>query len=458
MTQPTQDPFFLTRQSANIMEELLRRLKLAGSISLVYGARGTGKSHLLDHFLQTRLQADEVILVRFTRQQSCFVTTTEGESLLSNDLVFSQVLSGLNENLILVIDQFELARPELQQIVLKFWANEAEQKKLKLVIGTQQGNLPDLLEQSKRFQLQIDSVELTALKVDEQIEYLRSFCCPALRQKVEIPSELKKQLKLTNGLFSQLAAFRFQHETDILCQDNPLSTRSNISKTFFYALSGLLIVSFTVIAVFQNINTDEFQTQDLITELKVVVPLKNQPEKPESKVVEILPAPAPAPEPEPEPEFVKVNDDDDRSLLISQPRIQHIVEEKQVEEISIPEAPNPQPGFVFFQQRLQATKLWLSSAELKTASIQLMTVISDNNPQKSINIYLKKLQSKQIDLEMIKIFPLTKGGRQMYSVLYGEYADLNTAYLEIKRLPNILKANKPIPRTVKGINIEISGS
>ena len=47
--------FFLTRQVANIMEDLNRLASVPGSISLLYGPRGAGKSRLIRQFHKIRL-------------------------------------------------------------------------------------------------------------------------------------------------------------------------------------------------------------------------------------------------------------------------------------------------------------------------------------------------------------------------------------------------------------------
>ena len=102
-----------------------------------------------------------------------------------------------------------------------------------------------------------------------------------------------------------------------------------------------------------------------------------------------------------------------------------------------------------------ATRHWLATADNGSTSIQIMTIAYSDNPQQSLTRYLKRLESRQLDLDKVMIFPVNKRGEQMYGVLYGQFNSMRAAYAEIERLPAELKANKPIARTVKGVKDEI---
>jgi len=140
MPLPPKNRFFLTRQSANIMEDLLRRLKLSGSISLLYGQRGIGKSSLLNKFVSNRLTPENSVFVRFNANKT-FNEGLEGDVEFKSDTFFTQQISRLKSGSTLVIDQFDNAPEEIQLNILKYWNQVAFEKSLKLVLSVEPINL-----------------------------------------------------------------------------------------------------------------------------------------------------------------------------------------------------------------------------------------------------------------------------------------------------------------------------
>jgi septal ring-binding cell division protein DamX len=65
--------------------------------------------------------------------------------------------------------------------------------------------------------------------------------------------------------------------------------------------------------------------------------------------------------------------------------------------------------------------------------------------------YLEKLKKLDIDIAQIKIYPTRRNGSILFGVIYGEYDDRTEAVEQIRQLPEELKANRPIPRTMGGI-------
>lgn len=465
MPLPIQSRFFLTRQCANIIEELHRRLKQAGSISLLYGVKAVGKSRLIEHFVETRLSSTDTLFVRFNSNGS-FIFVSKANEEYPPDNFIDQIIDRLNNNATLLIDQFEFAPVLIKQKTFELWANKALEKELKLVISVQHSELKQLTEISQRFHLPIDCVELKPLNYEEQLEYLSAYACPGLRQSTELSSELKKLLKSTKGLFSQLEIFQHQYENEINCKEITLAARWALSRKIIYGLFAALILTLSFIG-FQHYMV----TNELTTIFAATVDETTSSQIVPDDVVESLPSQTEIPSSELPEEVVDVVSNvsavssGQTMNNLDSPDETENMDEKFIPAASSAVVEEPQnnntDGLInetFFQQRLEATKNWLATADEKSASIQIMTMVNSENKQQSLNRYLKHLKSKNLNLEHIMIFPLTKGNRQIIGVLYGTFDNLNMAYKQIKQLPVELQANQPIPRTVKGINDEIRGN
>ncbi|MCK5665986.1 MAG: ATP-binding protein, partial [Thiotrichaceae bacterium] len=248
MQLPPKNRFFLTRQSANLMEDLLSRLKQSGSISLLYGPRGIGKSCLLNQFVANRLTSDNSVFVQFNANNT-FKEGLDGEVEFECDTFFTHQISRLKPGSTLVIDQFDDAPEEIQLNTLKHWNQVAFEKDLKLVISVEPNSLHQLTELAQRFHLKIDSVELKPLNRNEQLDFLRSTCCPTLRHIAKVPPELKQSLKLTNGLFSQLDAFKSQFGEQIICQETLLSSHKKMNKLVLYGFLVVVLLAFFAITL-----------------------------------------------------------------------------------------------------------------------------------------------------------------------------------------------------------------
>ena len=102
------------------------------------------------------------------------------------------------------------------------------------------------------------------------------------------------------------------------------------------------------------------------------------------------------------------------------------------------------------EARLAATRVWLANEAQTTFSIQLL---GTNDPQQLKDL----LSSIGKFIEINKVFVYRTMARQQPSltVLYGSFSNPREAREALDRLPESLKANQPILRTVQGIRAEI---
>ncbi len=102
------------------------------------------------------------------------------------------------------------------------------------------------------------------------------------------------------------------------------------------------------------------------------------------------------------------------------------------------------------EARLAATREWLATEDQTTYSIQLLGA---DNPQQ-LKAHLNVL-AKSIEMNKIFVYRTVAKQKPSLTVLYGSFDDRRAAQEAMSKLPATLKSNRPILRTVQGVNAEI---
>ena len=100
--------------------------------------------------------------------------------------------------------------------------------------------------------------------------------------------------------------------------------------------------------------------------------------------------------------------------------------------------------------RLAATEKWLATEANNLYSIQLM---GTGEPEQ-LKHHLNEL-SKFVEINKIFVYRTVANGRPFVTVLYGTFSDRRSAQDVLDKLPEGLKTNRPILRTVDGIRGEL---
>ncbi len=102
------------------------------------------------------------------------------------------------------------------------------------------------------------------------------------------------------------------------------------------------------------------------------------------------------------------------------------------------------------ETRLAATEKWLATEPNNLYSIQLL-----GTPDASqLKLHLNDV-SKFIEMNKIFVYRTVANGRPLLTVLYGSFSDRRSAQEVLEKLPESLRANRPILRTVEGIRAEL---
>lgn len=452
----------MTCQSANLMEDMDRQIQKPGAICLLYGVNGIGKTRLLQEFIDNRLLNQRKLMVRLTAEGNCEIGQIDAQRF-PQQAFSKQLLQNLESDSTLVIDQFEYALPNVQLQLFQFWNKVSTTRDLKLIIcGTHQV-VTNLARVSSLSQLNINSVELKPLDQTERVEYIASKFCPDSRSYPEISSGLKKLIKYSGGLFTQIDMLSQQHADQIKCKDKPL-----LNKYKFPRISGsqLLLTGLLIGVMFLTQYYYIGQTEPGYKNGQVN--LSSQPSKRLSSIDAKI-------------DTVKTGQQGRQKVIavdqtdLSTDLANDSVNTAKVETRAFKETENQHDANIrdqesmmhdlkdsldhsaksVLQQRILATQHWLARADDPTASIQIMTLGLNSNPEKALSLYLGRLKLDGINLDNIFIYSAPKKRSQLYGVLFGRYPGTADAIRSISSLPTSLKANKPIPRTVKGIKAEI---
>ncbi len=102
------------------------------------------------------------------------------------------------------------------------------------------------------------------------------------------------------------------------------------------------------------------------------------------------------------------------------------------------------------ETRLAATRAWLASEAQTSYSIQLFGA---NDPEQ-LKRHLNEI-AKSIEMNKVFVYRTVAKQKPSLTVLYGSFDDRRAAQEALNKLPAYLKSNRPILRTVQGVNAEI---
>ena len=102
------------------------------------------------------------------------------------------------------------------------------------------------------------------------------------------------------------------------------------------------------------------------------------------------------------------------------------------------------------EARIAATREWLASEPQTTYSIQLLGTDNPQQLKQHLNIIVKSLE-----MNKLFVYPTIAKQKPSLTVLYGSFDGRRAAQEALNKLPAYLKSNRPILRTVQGVNAEI---
>ncbi len=507
--------FFLTRQTANLMEDFVRELASNSAFYLLYGSAGVGKTRLLTELKGRRLTDRKVV----------FVDLAEG--VYPGDESFHQLIEGADDNAIVILDHFDQASNKSRHSVFREWSVDAIDKQLNFIVACRDDGFNEFRQLSQQYHVSVQSFQLLPFNQDEIQAFLAFYLFdnnPLANLSITAP--LRKQLKKTNGVVGQVIELAEREKAGIR-EGDPSSTVREERKAG-YLLAALIVCGAVGVGLWFLGNWSGHQA------IELQVPLAETPEvvqpAPPENVALVEPGSESEPvaetvdsevEPESEPEPVaETVDDEMKSESEPEPESVEIAEEvevteagsdagaKPVEPLGVTEEPAPVPdsggqtesieiaedspvenenqnstasgqaatvndsatqtanvepaadskpvsGSPEFEEALASSLSWIESNEGALGTIQIMSIGFNQFSTRNYFRYLDSLRDKGVDVSQIRVFRTRAGENEVYTIIYGQYADRRVAFRSIEGLPEELRANAPIPRTLAGILGEI---
>ena len=508
-------PFFLTRQTANLMEDFTRELKAGAPLFLLYGESGVGKTRLLQELGQSRL-ADRRIH---------WLDLSEGsgseDTLQDNSRGVEAIFTSAKQGDIIITDHFEMALQKTRHQLFLSWSTDGIDKQLNLIIASNIEGFNELRQLSQQYQVRVQSFQQMPFSADEVDAFIGFYLFPEdPNGKLSISPTLRRQLAATRGAVGKII--------DIIERDgaqigSSTTTDSASIRQGGRVIAAVLILFLLAVGVgwyylgnqsallelvrgFTRTETEPMTIVEPVVETEIVAETEVGPEievaaepgdEAQTAVVAVIEAEATEeqvteleleaePEPEvelesepgveleaatesvPETDSAAVSATQDAATVepgtVSDTEAVIVEEEDSAQQettlssettISSDQAQIQPSSTTRFQRELERSYDWLTSKAGSVGTMQILLLSFKTFDEAVFYEYVESLASKQVDTTQLKVFKTYTGGTEVYSVFYGEYASRQAAKKARSSLPEVLRETSPIARSVGGILQEI---
>ncbi len=493
-------PFFLTRQTANLMEDFARELKVGASLFLLYGDNGTGKTRLLRELSEKRLSSARIHWIDLNAESP----DEKNQQLGSAEV--EAFFDAANIGDIIIVDHFESALKKTRHQLFLSWSTGGVDKNLSMIIASSSEGFNEFRQLSQHYQVSVKSFELMPFNPDEVEAFLGFYLFPDHPiGKLSIPSDLHKQLVATDGAVGPIIKIAERDGAQI--GSSPMTDTESIRKGSRILVTILILFAITAgvgwyflssqsapleavpavaseaepVATFEPVVEAPVQEEphaepeaETVAELEPATSSLTEAElevEPESVVAEPEPTISATVETTPEAETTLDVAPDTQVQIGPEPGTASDTEAVLVEEASQQDAGDTalasaeissnQPDLAEltdmarFQQDLQFSMDWIKTRDDSAGTIQILLLSFSGFDPTAYYEYQQYLANQQVDIDNIRVFKTLTGGKEVYSVVYGEYASRRAAGDSLDGLPEALKNISPIRRSVGGIREEI---
>ena len=493
-------PFFLTRQTANLMEDFARELKVGASLFLLYGDNGAGKTRLLRELSENRLSSARIHWIDLNAESPDEKNQQPGSAEIE------AVFDAANSGDIIIVDHFESALKKTRHQLFLSWTTEGADKKIGMIVASSSEGFNEFRQLSQHYQVSVQSFELMPFNPDEVEAFLGFYLFPDHPiGKLSIPSELRKQLAATDGAVGEVIKIAERDGAQI--ESSPMTDTESIRKGSRIMVTILILFAITAGVGWYFLSSQPAPQQPVpavaseaepVTNYEPVVEVEVQKEadtepgaetvaeleaetssltedelevEPDSVVAEPEPTLSATVETSAEAETMPDVDPDTEDQVGTEPGTASDTDAVLVEQanqqdvgdtaLAPAETSSTQPDQAVltdterFQQDLRFSMDWIETREDSAGTIQILLLSFSGFDPTAYYEYLQYLANQQVDVDNIRVFKTLTGGTEVYSVVYGEYASRKAAGASLDGLPEALRNISPIRRSIGGIREEI---
>lgn len=454
------------------MEDFVQQVSSGSAFYLLYGEAGVGKSRLLAELKQRRL-ADRNV---------CFLDLADGDH---DDL--QKVVEDAGKHAIVIIDHFERATNNARHMLFRAWMVHALDQQMNFIVACRRDYFDEFRQLSGQYHVDVQGFQLLPLTEKERQAFLAFYLFDGNPlTTVSIETSLRKPLKQTRGVIGRLVELADRETARFHAGDprghsviEPLKARVLLALLIIFGAvgvgiwfsgnwSGSPLVEVGVQPIIEPeppqsadtgpgpgaVSTEETEAEPGMTEVEnapivTMETMRPAPDDTDSRAND--PAAegfSPLAQPTENPESEAIDRRQDRDS-----------ESVQVESTAAGTDPSLTAQAVSpdaFEAVLQATMEWLQSNDGSMGTIQIMSIGFNRFNASQYFRYLDSLADRGVDVSRVRVFATRAGSSDVYTMIYGQYADLHVANRSIADLPEALRANAPIPRTLAGILDEIA--
>jgi septal ring-binding cell division protein DamX len=439
--------FFHTRQTENLMEDLIRELNADSALYLLYGDDGVGKTRTLDELAQTRLGDSR------THWIDLQAGSTGDGALIDSSAMIESVFNEAQADDIIIADHFEMALKKTRHQLFLSWKNDGIDKKLDLIIAGNKDFFTEMCQLAQQHQVRVQSFQLMPLSTDEAAAFLEFYLFPDQPiGNLAIPPLLRDQLTLAQGNVGSIVEMAERAGDQI--STAPLDDSQSANQGS-HVIVGVLIAVALVIGAGWYFSSSQRQQSDMQrVDSESIIGTQAAP-------AEVGPQPDAMVEEQPvtTAESAPVTEEMDEIEVIDEALTPLVVDEAVSEPAppgeataSVEETSGLTPALQSRLQRdLQTSRDWVQGSDRKTGTLQIMLLTRELFDERVYYEYIDHLASRGIDIDTIRILETITGGREFYSVVYGEFDSWMIARNARDEVPKPLREKSPIPRSVGGI-------
>ena len=500
-------PYFLTRQTANLMEDFTRELSSGSALLLLHGENGMGKTRLLEELCRIRLTEHRVHWIDLGQGSH-----SEGSSQ-DNSRKLETLFAEATQGDIIIADHFEMALQKSRHQLFVSWSAEGVDKQLNLIVTSSTESFEELRQLSQQYQLSVKISQLEPLDNDEVDAFINFFLFPdRVPGKLSIPATLRGSLSDAQGAVGQVIGLLKLYGKQI--KSSPAGESGSTGKTgrvivwaFMFVLVATGVGWYTLnnqpglfesepqrVVIETEAEAPEFSATKIDSEVAVDTGTVSQTHSSFEPVVESASQLETAHHDEPQ-SMLETNSEEgvgagattestNESEVSSETEVGELPAradgtgvaatteteteaiEKSTQQIDTQPVEvinsNDQSaglaeltGSERFRRDLETSYSWLDDKADTVGTLQIILLSHKTFDETVYYDYIESLAKKQVDVTQLKVLKTSNGSTEFYGVFYGEYASRQLANKARGDLPEVIRDIPPVARSVGSILQEI---